>query len=235
MISLSEQVRARALALGFDCCGIAAVSAIDPDDHLGRWLDRGFHAHMDWMARTRDIRQDVQLKLPGAKSVVVVARNYLQPAPPHAPDAPRVARYAWGRDYHKVMKKPLRELAAFVETLDEDVRCDIGVDSAPFLERAWAQRAGIGWIGRNAMVLNREMGSWFLLGVMATTLELEPDTPVTPNCGTCRACIDACPTGAIVADAIVDSNRCISYHTIENKGDIPDEIAERMAPWVFGC
>jgi epoxyqueuosine reductase len=235
MNSRAQQVREQALALGFDRCGIAAAEAIDPEDRLGQWLEQGFHADMEWMARTRAVRQDIQLKLPGAKSVVVVARNYKQPSPPHAEDALRVARYAWGRDYHKVMKRPLRKLASWMTAMELGARCDIGVDASPFLERAWAAKAGVGWIGRNAMVLNREMGSWFLLGVVATTLELEPDAPVQPNCGTCRACMDACPTGAIVADGVVDSNKCISYQTIENRGEIPDAIAERMNPWVFGC
>lgn len=235
MKSRAQQVREQALALGFDRCGIAAAESIDPENRLGQWLEQGFHADMEWMARTRAVRQDIQLKLPGAKSVVVVARNYKQPAPPHAQGALRVARYAWGRDYHKVMKRPLRTLANWMAAMESGVQCDIGVDASPFLERAWAAKAGVGWIGRNAMVLNREMGSWFLLGVVATTLEMEPDAPVQPNCGTCRACIDACPTGAIVADGEVDSNRCISYHTIENRGEIPEAIAERMNPWVFGC
>ena len=231
----SHRVRDHARSLGFDLCGVAAAGPIDPENRLGQWLARGFHADMDWMARTQDLRQDVQLKLPGARSVVVVAKNYYQPDPPHAEGAPRVARYAWGRDYHKVLKKPLKALAEFIGTLGPNVQCDVGVDSAPYLERAWAEKAGIGWVGRNSLVLNREMGSWFFLGVLATTLELEPDQPLEPHCGTCRACIDACPTGAIVEEGIVDSNRCISYQTIENKNILNVDVAQRMKPWIFGC
>jgi epoxyqueuosine reductase len=229
------QVKDFAASLDFDLCGIARADAVDPGDRLGEWLRAGRHADMDWMARTKELRQDVQLKLPGARSVVVVARNYYQPDPPHAPNAPRVARYARGRDYHKVLKRPLRKLAEFIITLEAGARCDAGVDSAPFLERGWAAKAGIGWVGRNSLVLNRELGSGCFLGVVATTVELTPDAPATPHCGSCRACMDACPTGAIVEDGVVDSTRCISYQTIENRGQIPRELAEKMAPWVFGC
>lgn len=229
------QLRAEARQLGFDRCGIARAGHVDPEDRLGQWLARGFHADMDWMAARKELRQDTTLKLPGARSVVAVARNYYHPDPPHAADAPRVARYARGRDYHKVLKKPLKALGAFIETLDPEARWEIGVDSAPFMERAWAERAGVGWVGKNSLILNREMGSWFFLGVLVTTLELAPDEPLPPHCGTCRACIDACPTQAIVEDGVVDARQCISYQTIENRGDIPQEIQDRMKPWVFGC
>ncbi len=231
----AEAVKRRARELGFDACGIAAADQIDPEDRLGTWLARGFHAAMKWMAATSEIRQDPRKKLPGARSVVVLARNYYSPSPAANERAGRVARYAWGRDYHRVLRKPLRELAAFIESLEPETRCYASVDSGPVMERSWAARAGVGAIGKNSLVLRRDIGSWFFLATVITTLELEPDAPATDICGTCTLCIDSCPTAAIVEPGVVDSNRCISYQTIENRGEVPDSIASLHDNWVFGC
>ena len=228
-------VKEHAAALGFDACGVAAAGAIDPEDRLGAWLARGFHADMDWMARNADVRRDIQRKLPGTRSVVVVARDYYGPRRPTPPGFGRVARYAWGRDYHRVLAKPLRALAGFIEGRVPGSRCYRSLDTGPVLERAWAERAGIGWIGKNGLVLRRDFGSWFFLGVVLTTATLSPDAPVADRCGTCRACIDACPTGAIVAPRVVDARKCIAYHTVENRGVIPARLCERFDNWVFGC
>jgi epoxyqueuosine reductase len=228
-------VRQRARDERFDACGVAAATPIDPEDRLGEWLRNGYHADMDWMERTCDIRQDVQKKLPGAKSVVVVARNYYAPRPEAAEGAGKVASYAWGRDYHRVLLKPLRRLARFIESLEDGAKTYCCIDSGPMLERGWAARAGLGWIGKNSLVLRRDLGSWFFLGTILTTVELEPDSPVPDQCGSCRACLDACPTEAIVEPAVVDSRRCISYQTIENRGDIPEELRTKFGNWVFGC
>ena len=228
-------VKARAKELGFDACGIAAVEPIDPEDRLGQWLAAGYHADMDWMARTKAIRQDVTQRLPGARSVVVVARNYYHEGREPAPGAGKVARYAWGRDYHKVLKKPLHRLGETVKSLGEEIACDFSIDAQPYLERAWAERAGVGWVGKNSLVLNREQGSYFFLALLATTLELEPDSPTESHCGTCTACIDACPTDAFVADQVVDSGRCISYQTIENRRTIPNNVSDNLSGWIFGC
>jgi len=228
-------IKAKALALGFDACTVASVTEIDPEDRLGEWLAQGYHADMNWMAAQKAARQDVCLKLPCAKSVLVVAKNYYRTAPPHPPGTGKVARYAWGRDYHKVMRTPLQSLAQFIQTQGEGVECYLGVDSAPIMERAWAARAGLGWIGKNSLILRRDMGSWFFLGAIITTLELEPDTPVVDTCGSCTACLEACPTNAIVSEGVVDSNLCISYHTIENRGEIPKALARQFGDWVFGC
>lgn len=232
----AREVKAWAAAEGFDACGIAPAGAADPQDRLGQWLGRGFHADMAWMERTRAERQDIQLRLPGAQSVVVVARNYYSgeaEPPPHA--SGRVARYAWGRDYHRALRKPLKRLAERIGTFEAGSRYSISIDSSPVLERTWAERAGVGWVGKNSLILRRDMGSYFFLAVILTTVELAPDASVTEACGTCRACLDACPTQAIVEPGVVDSNRCISYHTIENRGDIPESIQARMGDWVFGC
>lgn len=231
----AEEVKAGAEALGFDACGIASAADADPENRLGRWLGLGYHADMEWMARAAEVRQDVQRKVPGARSVVVVARNYYTPRPAEAAGTGRVARYAWGRDYHRVLKKPLRKLAAQIDALEEGARSYCSVDSGPVLERTWAERAGLAWIGKNSLALRRDMGSWFFLGTVITTVELAPDALEGDWCGTCRACIDACPTSAIVEDGVVDSRRCISYQTIENRGEVPEDVQSRHGGWVFGC
>jgi epoxyqueuosine reductase len=231
----SHRVKEKAAAEGFDACGIASADPIDPDNQLGDWLGRGYHADMEWMAATRAVRQDVQQKLPGTRSVVVVARNYHAPRSELESGAGRVSCYAWGRDYHRALLKPLRRLAQFVETLEEGAQTYCCIDSGPVMEKAWAARAGVGWIGKNSLVLRRDLGSYFFLGVILTTVELEGDTPLPDLCGGCRLCIDACPTEAIVESRVVDSRRCLSYQTIENRGEIPEELHEPLGDWVFGC
>ena len=228
-------VKARAAALGFDACGIAAAGPIDPEDRLGQWLDAGHQADMDWMAATKAIRQDPRLKMPGAKSVVVVARNYYHPRPEAEPGTGQVARYAWGRDYHKVLRKPLIALARFLDTFGVETQSYAAIDSGPVMERAWAERAGVGWIGKNSLVLRRDIGSWFFLATIVTEVELAPDAPIQDHCGNCRACLDACPTDAFVAEGVVDARKCISYQTIENRGEIPQALHEKMEGWLFGC
>jgi len=239
---LARQVKEFAAKLGFDACGIAEAGPVDPEDRLGQWLGRGFHADMQWMETTRELRQDVRKKLPDAQSVVVVARNYYYPRPEEKSDSAhassargRVARYAWGRDYHRVLKKPLRKLAAYLDALEPGAQSYAAVDSGPVMERSWAERAGLGWIGKNSLVLRRDLGSWFFLGVVISTVPLTPDTPASDHCGSCTACLDACPTDAIVSPQVVDANRCISYQTIENRGEVPLEIQAKTADWVFGC
>ncbi|MFO7973446.1 MAG: tRNA epoxyqueuosine(34) reductase QueG [Candidatus Hydrogenedentota bacterium] len=231
----TESIKSRAAELGFDACAVAKADTVDSEDFLGQWLARGYHADMAWMARTKTIRQDVQTKLPGTRSVVVVARNYNHPRPAAEPGTGRVSRYAWGRDYHRVLRKPLHSLATHIESLGKNVATYCSIDSGPVLEKFWAARAGIGWIGKNSLILRQDLGSWFFLGIILTTLELRPDAPMRDFCGACRRCIDACPTNAIVEPRVVDSRRCISYHTIENRGDIPGTLRSHLDHWVFGC
>ncbi|MDX9975116.1 MAG: tRNA epoxyqueuosine(34) reductase QueG [FCB group bacterium] len=234
-ITRANAVKAHAKLLGFDACGIAEAGDVDPGDRLAQWLARGYHAGMAWMAATRELRRDIRRKLPGARSVVVVARNYYAPQPESETGIAKVARYAWGRDYHRVLRKPLRALEAFLAELEPGAQSEAFVDSGPVMEKAWAARAGIGWIGKNSLVLRRDLGSWFFLGVVATTLELAPDAPAHDRCGSCTACLDACPTQAIVEPRVVDSNRCIAYHTIENRNDIPEDLQPAFGDWAFGC
>ncbi len=235
VVARSEQVKEYARSLGFDVCGIATAGPIDPEDRLGEWLGHGYHADMNWMARTKAIRQDPREKIPTARSVVVVARNYYHPRPEASEGSGRVARYAWGRDYHKVLKKPLLKLARFLDGFGVDAPSYAAVDSGPVMERAWAERSGVGWVGKNSLILRRDLGSWFFLGTVITEVALVPDSPVTDHCGSCRACLDACPTDAFVAEGVLDARKCISYQTIENRGEIPEELHNQMEGWIFGC
>lgn len=208
---------------------------VDPEDRLGAWLAAGYHADMEWLAASREVRRDVRRKLPGARSVVVVARSYFAPRPAAARGSGRVARYAWGRDYHRVLRRPLAKLAAFIQEYVPNVECYSSIDSGPVLEKFWAARAGVGWIGKNSLVLRPGLGSWLFLGVVVTTAELAPDPPVPDQCGACTACIDNCPTRAIVEPRVLDGRRCLSYHTVENKGEIPRPLHPQLGTWVFGC
>ncbi len=232
----TESVRRFALELGFDACGFASPSApIDPGGHLNSWLAAGFHADMKWLAQTASTRTDVHRKLPGVRTVVVLARNYYS----ERPDAPsghgRVARYAWGRDYHRVLRRPLIRLARHLDALEEGAKSYSSIDTGPIMERAWAQRAGVAAIGKNSLGLRRDLGSWFFLATILTTVELRPDKPAEDLCGTCTLCLETCPTQAIIQPGVVDARRCISYQTIENRGEIPPELSGGHGDWVFGC
>jgi epoxyqueuosine reductase len=219
----------------FDDCKIASASLSGNESNLKSWLDRGFHADMNWIPRTLTQRNDIQEKLPGAKSVIVLIKNYYSPRPDAEPESGKVARYAWGRDYHRVLKKPLLRLAKHVESLASDTRTYHSIDTGPVLERTWAQRSGIASIGKNSLALRRDIGSWFFIATIITTLDITPDESSHDICGTCTACIDACPTEAIVEPYVVDSNRCISYQTIENRGNIPNTLHTQHREWIYGC
>ncbi|MDP7638969.1 MAG: tRNA epoxyqueuosine(34) reductase QueG [Candidatus Hydrogenedentes bacterium] len=231
----AAMVKEKAESLGFDRCGIARAEFVDPEGNLGQWLSRDYHSTMDWIAKAPAIRQDPRLKLPGAQSVVVVARNYYSPRPEQEAGEGRIARYAWGRDYHRALRKPLRRLSQFIDGCEDGARSYCSTDTGPVLERTWAARAGVGSVGKNSLALTRTMGSWFFLATVITTVKLDADEPAGDICGTCRACFEACPTGAIVEPYVVDANRCISYQTIENRGDVPEALHEGHGDWVFGC
>jgi len=234
----TKSLKLRAAEEGFDAVGIASAGVLDRDvAALDAWLNAGRHAALEWMERYRDRRVDPGKLLPGCRSIVVVAMNYWPGETAAATPAGRagVALYARGRDYHKVMGKKLKRLSAWLQG-ETGATTRAFVDTGPVLERAWAQRAGLGWIGKNANLLTQSMGSWLLLGELLSTADLQPDDgPHADNCGTCTACLEACPTGAIVADGVVDSRACISYWTIEHRGDVPEEKRAGNADWIFGC
>ena len=232
----ARAVKARAQAIGFDAVGIASATRLDRDEAaLAAWLTEGKQGGMAWLARDPEKRADPRRLLPGCRSVVAVALNYGPETGTPAPGRARVALYARGRDYHKVLGQRLRELAAWIEERTGESARSF-VDTGPVLERAWAERAGIGWIGKNANLLVRDLGSWLLLGEVLTTAELTPDPgPHADHCGSCTACLDACPTGAIVEPGVVDSLRCVSYWTIEHRGAVPEERRAGNGDWIFGC
>jgi epoxyqueuosine reductase len=238
-MSLTNEIRALALQLGFSAVGFAPARALAQDgEALARWLATGFQGEMGWMARDPERRWRPDRVLPGARSVVVVALNYYAPDATPAPAGAtgRVARYAWGRDYHAVIEPRLEQLAAFVRARGgPSTACRAMVDHGPALEKAWAREAGLGFIGKNTLLITERDGSWVFLGLLLTTLTLEPDVAQTSQCGGCRRCLDACPTGALVAPYQLDARRCIAYLTIEHRGPIPDDLAPRLGDWVFGC
>ncbi|HRO99253.1 MAG TPA: tRNA epoxyqueuosine(34) reductase QueG [Flavobacteriales bacterium] len=228
-------IKAKAHELGFLACGLARAGFLEEEaPRLEQWLRQGKHGTMAYMERHFDLRLDPSKLVPGARSVISLAYNYFTPPQQEDADAPKLSTYAYGRDYHKVVKKRLKPLIAFIEEQFGAVDLRAFVDSAPVLEKAWAERAGIGWRGKHTNVIRQGAGSWFFLCELITDLDLEPDAPATDHCGTCRRCIDACPTEAITPYG-VDGSRCISHLTIELKGAIPEEFAGRMAGWAFGC
>ena len=231
----AAQIKAHAVALGFDACGIAVANPIDSDRHFETWLANGYHADMAWLARDPEIRSDIRLKLPEAKSVVVLAQDYDSVASPLPPNSGRVARYARGKDYHTVLREPVHTLAEQIRQLEPNTTAYVSIDTGPVLEKAWAARAGLGWIGKHSLLIRPEAGSFCVLAVIATTLELTADPPVAEQCHGCSRCLDACPTRALVAPGILDARRCLSYQTIEHRGAIPEMFHEAMGDVVFGC
>ncbi len=232
---------AEARALGFDALGVAAVEIPEDEQYLIRWLDQGLHGEMDYMQRHASLRAHPQRLLPGALRVVSARMDYW-PGEARAADAVLadptlgyVSRYALGRDYHKVLRRTLARLATALAQRVGHFGYRVCVDSAPVLEKAHARNAGLGWIGKHTNLIARDAGSWFFLGEMLTDLPLPVDTRATAHCGSCRACIPACPTGAIVAPWRLDARRCISYLTIEHKSAIPEELRPALGNRIYGC
>lgn len=233
----SSLVKAKAIEIGFHLVGIAAIDSHQDNavEHLKNWLDSGYQADMEWMANPK--REDIRNCMPGVRSLISVALNYYTPHQ-HSddPGIGKISRYGWGRDYHKVMGKKLKALSNWLRSQDENIITRYYVDTAPVQDKVWAQRAGLGWIAKNGNLITRKYGSWVFLGEVLTNVELTPDTPHTSHCGTCNRCLTACPTDAIVKPHVVDANRCIAYHTIENREpELPKAIADNLSGWVAGC
>lgn len=233
---MKSRIEQRALELGFDACRFTTAAPPESAPHLDRWLSEGRQGEMAWLARNAPKRVDPNLVLPGAKSIVTLACAYDAPADLPARHEGVVARYARHADYHDVLAEPLRQLSAFINQLGgAGTRSLWYVDTGPLLERDLAQRAGLGFVGKHTNLISRELGNWFFLAEVITTLEIEPDTPEKNRCGSCSRCITACPTAAITAPFQLDARRCISYLTIELKGSIPIDLRPAIGNRIYGC
>lgn len=239
MTSITERtnfIKATARKLGFSFCGISRAEFLSEEaPRLEAWLRRGYQGKMGYLENHFDKRLDPTLLVPGARSVVSLLYNYYPEKDLASDDGYKVAKYAYGEDYHFIIKDKLRDFVESMRSAIGDVGGRAFVDSAPVMERAWAQRAGLGWIGKNSLLLNRESGSFHFLAELIIDLELDYDGPVKDYCGTCTACMDACPTDAIPAPYVVDGSKCISYFTIELKDEIPAEVKGKFENWIFGC
>jgi epoxyqueuosine reductase len=233
----SEMIKAEAARLGFMQCGIAKADFLEEEaPRLEKWLKQERHGQMGYMENHFDKRLDPRLLVDGAKSVISLSLNYFPEQQQTDPDAPKISKYAYGMDYHQVIKDKLFELLNFIESEIGKVAGRAFVDSAPVLDRAWAKRSGIGWIGKNSNLINKKSGSFFFLSELIIDLELAYDQPfATDHCGTCTKCIDACPTEAIISPYVIDAKKCISYLTIELREEIDTGFKNKMENWMFGC
>ena len=234
---LTRKIKEYTIQLGFDHCGIAKAQYLNEDARrLETWLKQGMHGGMQYMEKNFDLRVDPCKLVPGAKSVITLLLNYF-PKQQQNTDAPKVSKYAYGKDYHEVIREKLHKCLAFIKTEAGEINGRGFVDSAPVLERTWAQRSGLGWVGKNGNLINKQQGSFFFIATLITDLELQYDDPFAKDyCGTCTRCIDACPTDAILPDKVVDGSKCISYFTIELKEMvIPEKMKGKFENWMFGC
>ena len=235
---VSSQIKEKAIALGFHKVGIADARS-DYRDHatsnLDKWISLGYHGNLSWMENQK--RWDILEYMPDVRSVIVLATNYYT-SHQHSQDPvfAKISRYGWGKDYHKIIQSKLKELSHWIETHDDSIVTRFCVDTSPLQEKVWAQRAGLGWIAKNSNLISREYGSWIFLSEILVNFPLTPDSSAGNHCGTCSRCIESCPTAAIVEPYVVDSSKCIAYHTIENREtQLPVEIAAKLEQWVAGC
>lgn len=238
MPKLTNQiVIGKAKQLGFDLVGFAKADLLeDETEKLQQWIDKGYHASMNYMEKNLHKRKNVKEILPNAKSIISLALNYFTDEHhSNDKDKGKVSRYAWGKDYHLIIWQKLDELETILKEIEPELEILSYVDTGPVMDKAWAVRAGIGWMGKHTNVINPDYGSWFFIATLITNYEFDYSKMIVDHCGTCTACIDACPTKAIVQEYVVDSNKCISFQTIENKEEIPVELKGKFDNWIFGC
>lgn len=234
--TITKQIKAEAKRLGFLFCGISKADYLEEEaPRLEKWLNEKNHGEMQYMENHFDKRLDPRKLVEGAKSVISVSLNYFTALKQTDPEAPKISKYAYGKDYHYVLKEKLKELMYFIQSQIGEVNGRAFVDSAPVMDKVWAQKSGLGWIGKHSNLLSKQTGSFYFLAELIVDIDLEYDHPVADHCGTCTQCIDACPTEAIIAPYVVDGSKCISYLTIELKNNIPTEFSGKMDNWMFGC
>ena len=232
----TEFIKTEAKKLGFSSCGISKARFLSEEaKNFEKWLSNGYQGSMSYLERNIDKRLDPTLLVPGSKSVISLAFNYFPPKKLIENNNFIISKYAYGKDYHKVLKKKLKKLLFLMRERIGDIEGRVFVDSAPIHERAWAKLSGLGWVGKNSLLINKNQGSYFFLAEIICDLELEYDEPVLNRCGNCSRCIDACPTGAITKAQVINAKKCISYLTIENKDNIPEELNDSMNNSIFGC
>ena len=231
----TQLIKTKASAFGFQSCGISKADFLEEEaSHLEKWLKNNHHGEMKYMENYFDKRLDPRLLVEGSKSVISLSYNYF-PEEKLQNENFKIAKYAYGEDYHEVIKEKLRNLVAELQDEIGEFSFRVFVDSAPVLEKAWAKKSGIGWVGKNSNLITKKYGSFYFLAEIICDLDLVEDSPVTEHCGSCTKCIDACPTQAIISDKIIDGSKCISYATIELKDQIPDFFKDKMDDWMFGC
>ena len=233
---ITEIIKKKAVDLGFSSCGISQARFLKEEEKkFEDWLNHGYHGSMDYLNKNFDKRLDPRKLVDGSKSVISLTYNYYPPKKLVRKNNFIISKYAYGKDYHKILKKKLRKLFFFMKENIGNIEGRVFVDSAPVHERAWAKLSGLGWIGKNSLLINKKMGSYFFIAEIISDLDLEYDSPVSDMCGKCTRCIDACPTDAITKAQIIDAQKCISYLTIENKKKIPKELQKNMNGYIFGC
>ncbi len=232
----SNLIKAKAKKFGFQNCGISRAEFLEEDAQpFETWLNNNYHGEMSYMENYFEKRLDPRLLVEGSKSVISLSYNYFPEENLFGIDQLKISKYAYGQDYHEIIKEILKEMVAELQDEIGDFECRIFTDSAPILERSWARKSGIGWVGKNANLITKQAGSFYFLAEIICDLELQEDNETTDHCGSCRKCIDACPTNAIVSDKIIDGSKCISYATIELKNEIPESFKGNMEDWMFGC
>ena len=234
-LEYTTQIKSEANRLGFCACGISKAEHLPEDEnYLQKWLNNGMNSSMKYMEKNFDKRADPGKLVDGAKSIISVLLNYY-PAEKQKLGIPKISKYAYGKDYHVVINDKLNQLYQFVKLLNPEVKGSAFIDSAPVLEKAWAKKAGLGWIGKHSILINKEFGSFVFIGELIVDMELEYDKPINDLCGDCTKCIEACPTGAIIAPRTIDTRKCIACKTIEEKGEYTDELKGNYYGWIYGC